>query len=509
MDSEERGIQREASSEERAKDDACTRARQEVLRLRDALREAVRISASSPREIEEQLGMSERSIPKALAVPRRLRVDTTYRILHGLGEDPGSFFHRVYDTPPTAKGFLANRARNHTQSWPDHRILIRVARSIGKAPSSPAGSPPFAGEELTEQIHRLSSQRRHYRRLRMRNTLSLQHPAFGLPFCEHLDELRYDAPSEAASIAMDVIEKMVPRLRGMLDERLPVLVSALGVLGSALSQQRYFGRAAFALHLALEICMGHELKSWVGRTLQRTAYLAVNLREDEWAQSILFNSMSAYKSIGDSGAVARIMIDLAYVALSSNEYKCAIFDLHLALSLIEIGKKENKRHITAAYQYLSFAHRGLGQSEEALEALKLAAEHATEGPRLNLAKILAAKGELLSSMNRYGEAAAHFSDAADIFELCEAWSLQASAIVDRSYMLLKMKKSEEAAQESSRLMVLLMKLDSDAPAAKAALLAIEGLRSTKPNEAAIREAISVFKNDRAPGSRTHDRVTSY
>lgn len=72
----------------------------EVARLRELLRQAIRVSNVTNREIERRLGMSQGSLSRLLAGGIELKVQHILDILAILGLHPGTFFEVAYPDSP-------------------------------------------------------------------------------------------------------------------------------------------------------------------------------------------------------------------------------------------------------------------------------------------------------------------------------------------------------------------------------------------------------------------------
>lgn len=77
---------------------------QEVARLRELLRNAIRLSGVTNRKIERQLGMSQGSLSRLLAGGIELKVKHILEIVEILGLPPGQFFQIAYpeEAQPTS-----------------------------------------------------------------------------------------------------------------------------------------------------------------------------------------------------------------------------------------------------------------------------------------------------------------------------------------------------------------------------------------------------------------------
>ena len=77
---------------------------QEVVRLRELLRNAIRLSGVTNRKIERHLGMSQGSLSRLLAGGIELKVKHILEIVEILGLPPGQFFRIAYpeEAQPTS-----------------------------------------------------------------------------------------------------------------------------------------------------------------------------------------------------------------------------------------------------------------------------------------------------------------------------------------------------------------------------------------------------------------------
>ncbi|HEX6864802.1 MAG TPA: helix-turn-helix transcriptional regulator, partial [Thermoanaerobaculia bacterium] len=77
---------------------------QEVARLRELLRNAIRLSGVTNRKIERHLGMSQGSLSRLLAGGIELKVKHILEIVEILGLPPGQFFRIAYpeEAQPTS-----------------------------------------------------------------------------------------------------------------------------------------------------------------------------------------------------------------------------------------------------------------------------------------------------------------------------------------------------------------------------------------------------------------------
>jgi transcriptional regulator with XRE-family HTH domain len=78
----------------------------EVVRLRELLRHAIRVSNVTNREIERRLGISQGSLSRLLAGGIELKVQHVLDILAILGLHPGTFFEVAYPDPPKDQSSL-------------------------------------------------------------------------------------------------------------------------------------------------------------------------------------------------------------------------------------------------------------------------------------------------------------------------------------------------------------------------------------------------------------------
>ena len=494
--------------EEEDRDGLDARVRRDIERLCDALREIVSDAPCSVRELERRLGLGDRYIPRVLKHHGRLRAGTIYRILRGAGEEPAHFFLRLHAGPPSFEAFLRDHSAPAIRRWPGRHALWRVAQEVLERPSETAGEPAFEGDALRREVHKASGQPSHLRRKRFRYNKTLQHPSFAWALCEHLDELRYDAPAEGVSAAWDVVEALVPSLRGEAEERAAVFVAMLGVCASALRQQRKLDRAAFMLFHALRVAEAFDLQHWVGRTLQRAAFLAIYLEEGVWAKHLLYEAQSIFEELGDRVSLAKALVHKSYLSLYVNRYRSAIHNAKEALSIFREEGFDDNRYLPAAHQYLShgFLQLDISTVEYAMKSLETAIERAADGPQVSLGILLGDRAGLLSRLGKHEQAAHAYLESANTFQLCEAWTLQARALILLAREVLSIDQELGSSLfEVHRLTALLMRLDPEELAARAALMVIKTFQSGTPNREAVQEAVELCRADRGSADRTHGR----
>lgn len=112
---------------------------QEVARLRELLRNAIRISGVTNRKIERRLGMSQGSLSRLLAGGIELKVKHILDIVEILGLPPGHFFRIAYPEEPQSASAL--------QAF--HKALSQ--RMGGKEEDEPP-SAPLTQEQIEAMV---------------------------------------------------------------------------------------------------------------------------------------------------------------------------------------------------------------------------------------------------------------------------------------------------------------------------------------------------------------------
>lgn len=113
----------------------------EVVRLRELLRNAIRLSGVTNRAIERHLGMSQGSLSRLLAGGIELKVKHILEIVEILGLPPGEFFRIAYpeEAQPTS-------------------ALQAFQKALGQRTEAKAGSEPSSAAITQQQIEAMVTQ---------------------------------------------------------------------------------------------------------------------------------------------------------------------------------------------------------------------------------------------------------------------------------------------------------------------------------------------------------------
>lgn len=116
---------------------------QEVLRIRTALREALRKRGLSHREVERRLGLSRGRLSRLLGGPARLSLQQVLEILAAAELPPEAFFSEVYGLRP---GGAPRGSRSlggiPMERWLEEFEQMRERIALARSEEASAGDPP-------------------------------------------------------------------------------------------------------------------------------------------------------------------------------------------------------------------------------------------------------------------------------------------------------------------------------------------------------------------------------
>lgn len=120
---------------------------EEVARLTSLLRDAIKLSKTSNRAVERQLGLSSGYLSRLFAGVMELRVQHILDICRVIGFAPGEFFRAAYPTPDGQEG-PGTKLRQALERL--HPVNDNEERPA-KRPEPPADEPAQASAAMNEE----------------------------------------------------------------------------------------------------------------------------------------------------------------------------------------------------------------------------------------------------------------------------------------------------------------------------------------------------------------------
>ncbi len=381
-------------------------------RIREALRIEKDRRWGEVGKIEADLGYSPGYLAKICRGQESIKVDRLLRLLHRMEIDPGRFFANALDARPNNDSLLEEIER-FGKIEPRLAQIEKLIREVESSEISDLTPPTTDPSALVADLATCKGREQ---RRRLGNARKYRHPAFAAAYLEHLDSLRYSNANEARLSSLAVAVKLIPVLPAPRQERIKLLLKAIGVYASCNRQQGKFATAARAFRLALSLSRRQELKEATAELLQRAAYLFTDNGRYSAAIELLDEAIIICVDLDLQVVLGTIMVDRGSALYNLGEYEESIQAISRALGLLQGDSPRIRRNRLVAYQALSRDHQALGDLEQADLALEKAVAESDPAEELHRAYLVWDYGVIALARHSYDLAESRLRTALEMFE---------------------------------------------------------------------------------------------
>lgn len=430
-------------------------------RLRGALRAKLNGHYGRIGEIEQGLDRAEGYLGKYCRGEISIPVDVLLKCLELIEVEPGQFFCQALGAAPDTRVLLQEVMASEPSKGLDRLQKAAMAASLEMIPFDPtdlsgldldAGprNEPAAAETRRTAVSMakdMMSCSAIEQRRRLRSSKKYRNVEFAHAYLARVLRLSYSDPKLAAKQAEVVSADLVPAIeQATPEERLELIIKALGIYCFANRVTNSFEQAALGVHFGLTLATAHRLDRLKAELLRVGAYVLVDTGQSSAALQMLGEAIVIFGDLGDLTEVAKLQVQRGGTLLTMGEIVAGIRVLHQGLAgLPQKDARSAKLYRLAACQRLADAYELASDLDSAESWLERAIALLEPGQKINRAKLTWQIGRLCVQRGALGEAEVKLFEAFELLVECQASECTLAAL-DLTKVLLALEKPRQAVE---------------------------------------------------------------